>query len=34
LDLAAGRYDNIADENLDDFIGQLGVRAARAQPAG
>lgn len=28
-DLAAGRYDDIADENLDDFIGQLGARAAR-----
>lgn len=33
-DLASGRYDDIADENLDDFIGQLGIRAARAQPAG
>lgn len=32
--LASGRYDDIADENLDDFIGQLGVRAARNQPAG
>ncbi|NUL48837.1 type II toxin-antitoxin system ParD family antitoxin [Cellulosimicrobium funkei] len=24
-DLEAGRYDDIADNNLDDFIGQLGV---------
>ena len=27
-DLAAGRYDDIADDNLDDFIGQLGIHAA------
>jgi antitoxin ParD1/3/4 len=33
-DLASGRYDDIADENLDDFIGQLGIRATRNQPAG
>lgn len=34
-DLASGRYDDIADDNLDDFIGQLGVRAAmQAQSAG
>lgn len=33
-DLAAGRYADLADENLDDFIGQLGVRAARNQSAG
>ncbi len=33
-DLASGRYDDIANENLDDFIGQLVVRAARTQPAG
>jgi len=32
-DLAAGRYDDIADENLDDFIGQLGLRAAQDHPA-
>ncbi len=30
LDLATGRYDDIADEDLDDFIGQLADRAARA----
>lgn len=27
-DVAAGRYADLADEELDDFIGQLGVRAA------
>ncbi|MCX7523258.1 type II toxin-antitoxin system ParD family antitoxin [Microbacterium sp. STN6] len=32
-DLAGGRYDDIADENLDDFIGQLGLRAAQDHPA-
>lgn len=26
-DLAAGGYDDIADDNLDDFIGQLGFQA-------
>lgn len=31
-DLAAGDYDDIADDSLDDFIGQLGARAAREQP--
>lgn len=30
-DLAAGHYEDIADDNLDDFIGQLGIHAA-AQP--
>lgn len=34
-DLASGRYTDIADDNLDDFIGQLGLRAApQAQSAG
>lgn len=34
-DLDAGRYDDIADDNLDDFIGQLGHHAAQqARPAG
>lgn len=28
-DLAAGRFDDVADGNLDDFIAQLGARAAR-----
>jgi antitoxin ParD1/3/4 len=27
-DVAAGRYRDIADEELEDFIGQLGARAA------
>ena len=33
-DLDSGRFDDVANDDLDDFIGQLGVRAARAQPAG
>lgn len=33
-DLASGRFDDIEDESLDDFIGQLGVRAAKPQSAG
>jgi antitoxin ParD1/3/4 len=34
-DLASGRYDDIADDNIDDFTGQLGVHAAtRAQSSG
>lgn len=33
-DLASGRYEDLADDDLDNFIGQLGIRAAlRAQPA-
>lgn len=28
-DLASGRYDDIADDHLDDFIGQLGEDAHR-----
>lgn len=33
-DLASGRYEDLADDDLDDFIGQLGIRAAtRAHPA-
>lgn len=27
-DLASGRYVDLADNDLDDFIGELGVRAA------
>jgi antitoxin ParD1/3/4 len=27
-DLAVGRFDDVADGSLDDFIGQLGTRAA------
>ncbi len=26
-DVAAGGYDDVADEDLDDFIGRLGLRA-------
>ena len=34
-DLPSGRYDDITDDSLDDFIGQLGVHAAtQAQSAG
>ncbi len=33
-DLASGRFDDIDDESLDDFIGQLGVRAAKTHSAG
>lgn len=34
-DLASGRYLDIADDNLDDFIRQLGLQAAtQAQSAG
>lgn len=32
-DLDSRRFDDVADANLDDFIGQLGARAARTQPA-
>lgn len=28
-DLAAGRFDDVDDDNLDEFIGQLGRHAAR-----
>ena len=34
-DVAAGRYADVDDDRLDDFVGQLGRRAARqADPAG
>jgi antitoxin ParD1/3/4 len=33
-DLASGRFDEVDDESLDDFVGQLGVRAAKTQSAG
>lgn len=33
-DVASGRYLDIPDENLDDFIGRLGVQAARGQSSG
>jgi antitoxin ParD1/3/4 len=28
-DVSAGRYADVADDQLDDFIGQLGRRAVR-----
>jgi len=28
-DVSAGRYDDVADSRLEDFVGQLGQRAAR-----
>jgi antitoxin ParD1/3/4 len=28
-DVSAGRYADVADDRLEDFIGQLGRRAAR-----
>lgn len=28
-DVAAGRHVDVADDQLEDFIGQLGLRAAR-----
>lgn len=33
-DLTAGRFDDVADDDLDDFIGQLGAQAAQARRAG
>lgn len=27
-DVAAGRYTDLVDDEIDDFIGQLGARAA------
>lgn len=33
-DLAAGRYDDVADENLDDFIGELSARVRQTKRAG
>ena len=33
-DLPTGRFDDVADENLKDFITQLGLRAVRNQSAG
>ena len=32
-DVAAGRYTDLTDDELDDFIGQLGARAATRTPA-
>ena len=33
-DLASGHFDEVDDEALDDFLGQLGNRAARTRPTG
>jgi antitoxin ParD1/3/4 len=33
-DINSGRFDDVAERDLDDFIGQLGARAALTQPAG
>lgn len=33
-DVESGRYDDIDEQDLDDFMGQLGFRAAGARPAG
>ena len=33
-DLASGRFDDVDDESLDDFVGQLGIRAAETQSVG
>lgn len=33
-DLASRRFDDVDDESLDDFVGQLGLRAAKTQSAG
>jgi len=30
-DLASGRFDEVDDESLDDFVGQLGLRAAKTR---
>lgn len=33
-DLAAGRYQDVSDANLDEFIRQLGVRASHQHSTG
>ncbi len=32
-DLSQGRFDDVDDDSLDDFIAQLGLRGAETQPA-
>ena len=32
--LTAGRFDDVADGDLDDFLGQLGTRAAPTESRG
>lgn len=34
VDLASGRYDDVDEHSLDDFIGQPGIGAATTQSAG
>jgi antitoxin ParD1/3/4 len=29
VDIAAGRYTDLADDQIEDFVGQLGQQAAR-----
>jgi antitoxin ParD1/3/4 len=29
-DVSAGRYEDVAEDRLEDFVGQLGRRAAKA----
>jgi len=33
-DLASGRFDDVDDDSLDDFVEHLGVRAAKTQSSG
>lgn len=33
-DIAAGRYTDLADDQLEDFIGELGLRATGRASAG
>jgi antitoxin ParD1/3/4 len=30
MDVSAGRFVDVADDQLEDFVGQLGLRAAQA----
>lgn len=32
-DLASGRFDEVDEQSLEDFVGQLGVRAAQTHSA-
>lgn len=34
LDVASGRFEDVDDESLVDFVGQLGLRATDADSAG
>jgi hypothetical protein len=33
VDVSEGRYADVADDKLEDFIGQLGRRAAHVKTA-